>query len=359
MSSLPALPAEKENPWYDKRSAFDEAVRAEIDGRLSEGELSATFAGIAEPNTFTEPQTFDPADSFHIGGTLRAKLTDGYAGQRLHITGSDEGVMPYIEVVPTTKIGTDVGGSVAGIQVYNTVYGGEQDAPEREFVALEAKGDLYPDGRMFRLGTWASGTGVKLPFRIGVGDLNICDFRSNGAVDAEISILPRTRLRAIDGEVNNTVDVQRNAAGTAFRAATASSVAATSSGAVFLGRTRGTRTAPTAVQTNDRLGAIHFGSYQAGTPISDASQATTAYVRGEAREPYTDWTKRGSQLRFGTTLVGTPDPVDVAVLADPAANDETALLVMVNRAGTKALARVSIGAADSGGAGKRLLTIPN
>lgn len=352
-------PERGKRPWDDELKAIVDSINAEVDGRLGAEQLSAAFAGVSQANTFTAPQTFDPADSFHIGDTLKAKLTDGYAGQRLHITGSTVGVMPYIEVVPTTKTGTDVGGSVAGIQVYNTVYGGQQDVPEREFVALEAKGDLYADGRMFRLGTWASGTGEKLPFRIGVGDLNVCDFRANGGVDAELALLAKTRIRAIDGEVNNTVDVQRNAAGTAFRAATASSVAATSSSALFLGRTRGTRTAPTAVTTNDRLGAIHFGSYQAGTPISDATQATTAYIRGEAREVYSDWTKRGSQIRFGTTMLGTPDPTDVAVLADPSVNDETALLILVNRAGTKALARVSIGAADSGGVGKRMLTIPN
>lgn len=316
-------------------------------------------AKVNESNTFSSAQNFSPNGAFTVGD-LRVKRTDGYAGQRLHLTGTSVGVMPYIEVVPTTKTGTDVGGSVAGIQVYNTTYGGEQGVPEREFIALEAKGDLYSGGRMFRLGTWASGTGQKLPFRIGVGDQNLVDFVANGAVDAEVRILPTTRMVARDGTVNNTFDVQRDIAGTAYRAATSSSGAATSSAAVFLGRTRGTRAAPTAVTTNDRLGAINFGSYQAGTPVSDATQATTAYIRGEARESYSNWsTARGSQIRLGVTLVGTPDPVDAQVIADPSNDTETAILIMVNRAGTKTLSRVSVGPVDSAGTGYRALRVAN
>lgn len=42
--ALPELPAEREKPWFEKRNAFDNAVRAELEGRLSESELSATFA---------------------------------------------------------------------------------------------------------------------------------------------------------------------------------------------------------------------------------------------------------------------------------------------------------------------------
>lgn len=42
---LPEPPAERENPWFEKRNAFDNAVRAELDGRLSEAGLSATIDG--------------------------------------------------------------------------------------------------------------------------------------------------------------------------------------------------------------------------------------------------------------------------------------------------------------------------
>jgi lysophospholipase L1-like esterase len=43
MTTLPPLPAENEDPWYAKRNAFDLAVKAELEGRLSEDELAATF----------------------------------------------------------------------------------------------------------------------------------------------------------------------------------------------------------------------------------------------------------------------------------------------------------------------------
>lgn len=41
--ALPALPAENEDPWLTKRNAFDEAVRARLDGDLSPAQLSTTI----------------------------------------------------------------------------------------------------------------------------------------------------------------------------------------------------------------------------------------------------------------------------------------------------------------------------
>lgn len=42
--TLPDLPDPHENPWYAKRQAFDQAVKDELENRLSPDELSATFA---------------------------------------------------------------------------------------------------------------------------------------------------------------------------------------------------------------------------------------------------------------------------------------------------------------------------
>lgn len=41
--TLPDLPDPHENPWYAKRQAFDQAVKDELENRLSPDELSATF----------------------------------------------------------------------------------------------------------------------------------------------------------------------------------------------------------------------------------------------------------------------------------------------------------------------------
>lgn len=41
--ALPDLPAKGESPWYDKRQAFDVAVKTELEGRLSEAQLSTTI----------------------------------------------------------------------------------------------------------------------------------------------------------------------------------------------------------------------------------------------------------------------------------------------------------------------------
>jgi hypothetical protein len=44
--TLPALPAENEDPWYAKRAAFDLAVKTDLEGRLSDASLSTTFVAI-------------------------------------------------------------------------------------------------------------------------------------------------------------------------------------------------------------------------------------------------------------------------------------------------------------------------
>lgn len=41
--TLPALPAENEDPWFEKRNAFDVAVKTDLEGRLSDAALSATI----------------------------------------------------------------------------------------------------------------------------------------------------------------------------------------------------------------------------------------------------------------------------------------------------------------------------
>lgn len=47
--ALPELPAENEDPWFVKRNAFDQAVKSELEGRLSEAQLSATIGDVAIP----------------------------------------------------------------------------------------------------------------------------------------------------------------------------------------------------------------------------------------------------------------------------------------------------------------------
>ncbi len=341
-------------PQSISEDKLDPAVQAKLNT-----DVSGSYAYTDVANTFTEPQTFDPADSFHIGTALKVKYTNGFAGQRMHLTGQTVGDMPYIEVVPTTKTGTDPGGSVAGIQVYNTTYGGNADAPEREFIALEAKGDLYSGGRMFRLGTWASGAGAYLPFRIGIGSLNLVDFTSSGTSYGQIELLSKTRIYSLGATIDNMIDFQRGTSFKALRGVVAAS-SATPAPSVFLGRTRGTIGTPTNLASGDRVGSVHFGSYAPGTAVSDASEEITAYMRAETRESYSDFAnKRGSQLTFGVTQVGTTTLTDAFRIADPVNADEVGLFVLVNRAGTKTLSRVTVGPADSAGTGYRTLRVAN
>lgn len=48
---LPPLPEENEDPWFEKRQAFDEAVRAQIEGPLSESSLAELANSVFEVST--------------------------------------------------------------------------------------------------------------------------------------------------------------------------------------------------------------------------------------------------------------------------------------------------------------------
>lgn len=329
--------------------------------------LEATVDTISStPRTYTATQTFDAEQGWQLGGRLKFTEHIGFAGDRLAVGGQYEGVMPYVEVVPTTRTGTDPGGSIAGYQVYGTVYGGAHDAPGREFLAIEAKGELYSAGVMFRIGTWASGTGQYRPIRIGIGDLNIVDFTSNGvqggaaSTEGRIELLSKTKIYSIGNTLPQMIDFQRGTSGAAVREIVAQS-SGSAGGSIVLGRTRGSLGAPTNLAAADRIGSIHFNSYRPGEPVSDTSEQIVAYMRGETNESYSSFdTARGSRITFGITQQGTVTLTDAARIADPANADETSLLVLVNRAGVKALSRVKVGATNTGpGGAGRVLYVDN
>lgn len=51
--ALPPLPSQGQDPWYATRTAWDNAVKAELEGRLSEAQLNATFGADAILNPET------------------------------------------------------------------------------------------------------------------------------------------------------------------------------------------------------------------------------------------------------------------------------------------------------------------
>ena len=112
-------------------------------------------------------------------GPLRMTYDDGNAGQRLSLTGDSTDVMPYWQVVANTRTGTDSGHAVAGYQAHL----GPDDGGgiNREFWYLEAVGENDSTyGPHFRMGTWASGTGIKRALQIGVGGAPTMIFYATG-----------------------------------------------------------------------------------------------------------------------------------------------------------------------------------
>lgn len=121
---------------------------------------------------------------------------------------------------------------------------------------------------------------------------------------------------------------------------------------ITFNRSGGTHAIPIAINSGDQLGLFRWQGYDSVT------YAQGFGMRGRATE---NWNAgaNGAQLEFVGILTGTLTQVDVMQLQPDAADQETMILIGVNRAGVKSLQRVTLGIADSGGVGFKLLRLPN
>jgi hypothetical protein len=315
----------------------------------------AIAAMTGEENVWTAAQIFDPAESFRIGNILSVRLVDGFAGQRLHVTGvpgNVPAVMPYVEVAPATDTGagTDAGGAIAGLQVYRTPGGG--GVPDREFLAIEASGD---NGTVpgFKISPWASGTGSLRPVVFWDGTHEVFRINNQGTT-GEMRIGTSSRLTYEDTGTTARVwsIMQKNGTlGCQYRSYSSTTAVRPY---VFFSKNTGTIAAPGAPNNAATLGDVVFGSIESGT------ERTGAVIRAEATEAWTYGSAQGAKIGLRTVPTGTASSsVPQIEATEPTAASETGMLLRVDKAGVRSLVRVSIGAPDSGGAGFRALVIPN
>lgn len=292
----------------------------------------------------------DLEEQYLVGDKLKFLYRDRYFAQRWSLTGQSDGIMPYFEVVPTTRSGTDVGGAVAGFQLYLTPGGG--DADDREFLAIEASGENATLPLAFKIAPWASGAGVLRPILFGDGTHEVFRIVNEGGTGA-LRIGNESRLTLQDDTTTSrTVILMQRNGSYADQRRVYSSTAATRA-YIFLSKNRGTIAAPTGVGSGDTLGDIVFGSTASG------AEKTGGYVRGVTKQAWAYDTAHGTKLQFAAAPTGAASPVVQMEIDEPSANSETGMLLRVDRAGVRTLSRVQIGAADSGGTGKRALVIDN
>jgi hypothetical protein len=336
-------------------ATLDPSVEPEAAWTVALDALATDLATLpAQANDWSETQTFDPDNGIHIGTKLMLKFTDGFFGQRLHLTGIPGGVpaiMPYMEVAPAsdTGVGTDVGGAIAGYQLYRTPGGG--GVPDREFLAIEASGD---NGTLpgFKISPWASGTGALRPVAFWDGTHEVFRLHNAGGV-GELRIGTSARLTYEDtGTTARTWSIlQKNGTlGCQYRSHS-------NTGAVrpytFYSKNSGTIAAPGAPGNAATLGDIVFGSIDSGT------ERTGGYIRATTLQTWAYTTAQGTKIGIATVPSGSATAQVQIEAQEPTADSETGMLLRVDKAGVRTLVRVEIGAADSGGPGKRALVIPN
>lgn len=353
MAEYPPIPEGKKLPFVDQvTNRLNDPTMAAI---ADSPELSATFAGFEQPNTFTEKQQFDATQGFGVGDDLKLTFVDGFFGQRLHLTGTEEGVMPYYEVAPTSTVSTDVGKRLAGMQVYKTPGGG--GVPDREFLAIESIAD---DGSMpgFTIQTWASGTGVVRPLRIVIGAVEQMRFYESGVqfkapITADTEFSNDAKITSIKAAASPFIAV-RGTNQTEVIQARVYSNSASNYPRMFFGKNRGTDTVPTAPASADPLGVIQFGA------MNGATELDTAAIIANANEAWTLGSAQGTRLVFSVTANGATARAEVFRLRAAAADTETSVQLAVNRSGVVTTSnQVTVGAVDSGGTGFRVLRVPN
>lgn len=278
-----------------------------------------------------------------LGPDLKVVYEDGNAGQRASLTGTSGAVMPYWQVTANTRTGTDGGSAVAGYQAHLGPDSG--DGVNREFWFMEAVGELHADGPHFRMGTWASGTGVRRAFRL-MNNSTAIQLTPNVGIEMK-------QVTLFDSGDERPVRVTRPYGRLKFVMSTQSDYGPDSS--IFvLARNRGASgAAATPPLSADVLGTLQFGA------MNGASDVNGAFIRGIAIQNWTYGSAEGSRLEFYVKANSTTSFTKALQLDHPASADQAGMMVAVNRAGTVTLSQVTIGAADSGGAGYRALRVPN
>lgn len=312
-------------------------AQAQADIVAHEGRLDAAEAGLESVGSIvnSDDQSITLED-------LAVTRDDGNSGQRMSLTGTDDTVMPYFQIVASTRTGSDGGHAVGGFQVHLGPDAGS--GANREFWYLEAVGDLSPDGPHFRMGVWASGTGSYLPFLV-----------RNGGVSAIKFVPSRTLMEVYQpfefSAQNNTplrMAYSDGGAGTLFRAVTYGN----NSQGFFL-RRNGTPASPSAPVSGNILGALGFGSY-------DTTSRIGGQIRAIAIEDWALGSEHGTRLELLVTPINSASQQIAADVQWPGSSTYVALRVAVNRSGAiTAGNQVTIGDADSGGSGYRVLRVPN
>lgn len=287
--------------------------------------------------------------SLGLSNKLLTRFADGFFGQRQELTGVDDTVMPYHSVVATSLTGTDVGGATAGYQLHRLPGGGA--AANREFLAIEASGDLATVPG-FKISPWASGTGQLRPVSFWDGTHEIFRIVNEGGTGAlRIGDAGRITLQDIATTARTVILMQRN--GTYGDQRRVYSSTAATRAYIFLSKNRGTIAAPTGVGSGDTLGDIVFGSTASG------AEKTGGYIRGVTKQAWAYDSAHGTKVQVAVAPVGAASPVVQAEVDEPEVVNDTGMLLRVDRDGVRALARVRVGAPDSGGVGKRALVVDN
>lgn len=302
------------------------------------------IAGTAR--TFTATQTFDPDEGFQVGPDLKLVYTNGFFGQRLHLTGTSPGIMPYLEIAPTSTVSTDVGKRLAGLQVYKTVGGG--GAPNREFLAIESQAD---DGTLpgYVFASFSSGSGVTLPVRFMMSSWEVFRMNSDGYLQLGVN----SRIFSDNPGSSSPLILFRREGALGVLQARVHADGASDYPRIHMARNRGTIAASTAPLNADVLGFIGIGA------MNGTTEAPGAGFRVDATEDWNLGSARGAKMIVRAAPVGSSAMQTIAEFMDPAATRDTGILLRVNRGGTRTVNLVTIGDPDSGGTGYRLLRVVN
>ena len=297
------------------------------------------------------------ADLWTFGDTLRIEYHTGHIAQRFSITGqfdasTNSQCAPFIEVNPgipayrpdlpgyDTGVGANYVDPISGYQLYRV---GTGDTDDREFLAVEAFGNQAK----YAMTVATSGTGQTRPFQFRMGSATVATMATNN--DLQVN----SRL-TIGDDANSARSLMWGTGD--FRAMEVRQFGANSNVArIFLSKDRATTLGQTAVAPNsgDTLGDVRFGH------LDSSGERLGAAVRAVTTETWVAGVSHGTTLQMQVVPTGTTASVTAARFSEATNSLQTAMYLRCNRSGTKTLDAVTLGAADSGGTGYRVLRVPN
>lgn len=346
--------------------------RINSSGTIDESLIPSGVVRTGLPNFFYGRQTFD-AEAGIVMGDVALRFLNAHGGNRftLEPLTTAPNSMPYFDVYASTAYpnyssGDDVGGATGGYQIHVEGRAGEIN---RAYWHTEAHADSYiingdeATRGYVSMGMAKRGTGRIRSFVLLAGTQKALDLHPDG--DVHLGNFSSFISETPDGYTDNRAApirlTRRGSVGVLAVTVASSESPDGMWGYPFhrLSRLNGDNYSSVSGGSGAPKNGDTLGAYQAG---SGAHQRDSPRIGGDIRfkasENWSLETSRGTASEITYTPKGGVSR-QTGVRVEEGSNNQSSMLIQINREGTRTLSRVEVGPPDSAGVGYRTLRVAN